>query len=921
MAAVPAGYEAFQSLRRKGVTLLCFLLASSMAIGITVYVDSYSVHEWDKSIDVGQIAIVVDGYNVESYVNGIQNIAGVTKAAELRNGFGSIRIGENENITFYEWGDILSPDDEFFDTFPDYINLQSGRFPQNTSEIAVIESLRMYNDIKIGDVLTIELDDNVQPATIVGFYSHEETPSSPFSWTVYSIAIVRPEVISNDQSRVLVDVERSGLSPFNPNAALLYLNGIDESIRLLDPQYIPGRGWGWYVQDRISSGIQSYSLWVQMLRIVQILRASSVIFLLVLLTFLAIRHNVNERRYEENMLTSRGAAKGDLEKVTTREVFILSLASCFVGIPLGLILSRVAIAATGFFTFNPVLAFTEPILVSLDSLIISAIVTIALPMLTLGGYRAVYSTKRNVDENRGRLAKMSRGLDIVRWDILIVALSGLFLGAMLSAGTAASSNIILAIIIPFLPLPLFLGISSLSMKALRYGANGFSKVMKRIVGDIPSSIGIRRLGKGASSAGAASMILVLAICLSWNSAIIDASIPATAQNQSRLSVGADLTFALDEYEYDTWNDFIANVTNHELVQSGTLVSEGNLFLSAGYEGRTNLLAVNPREYVSIGYDYLGNPLNESEISSLFENLENSPDGAIITSDVAIAYQFEVGDILRATTSLDEAPVSLTFRVIGITEALPDMPERYDYWYYPYDMIPYYYSYEVVGTDRILVNRDYLESQLTLYNTTNNYYCVRTTPNANASIIVEDIFSMGGQISVYQGIWESVSVNVHDYLNNTQYVMERSLDTMLTVLTIGTIVAGFTIYAVEGVRSRKREIALLRSIGASRRIVIMSLGAEMLVLMLFSMMLLVIYAPLFLTTTINLAGGSTTGYGDVYLIPIFPVIPWGTILTVLGFFLVSVAFFIIIIAALSSRINLAYTLNAAWAEAGPYGGDV
>ncbi|MBE0526417.1 MAG: ABC transporter permease, partial [Candidatus Thorarchaeota archaeon] len=375
------------------------------------------------------------------------------------------------------------------------------------------------------------------------------------------------------------------------------------------------------------------------------------------------------------------------------------------------------------------------------------------------------------------------------------------------------------------------------------------------------------------------------------------------------------------YEYDTWNDFITNVTNHELVQSGTLVSEGYFYLSVGYEGETDFLAVNPRDYVNIGYDYLGNPLNESNLSNLFENLENSPDGAILTSDIALAYEFEVGDVLRATTSLDEGAVPLTFRVIGITEALPDMPERYDYWYSPYDMYPYYYYSQIVGTHRILVNRDYLGSQMTLHNTTNNYYCVRTTPNANASIIAEDVFSLGGQIAVYQGIWEAVSENVHDYLNNTQYVMERSLDTMLTVLTIGTIVGGFTIYAVEGVRSRKREIALLRSIGASTRTVIMTLGAEMLVLMLFSMMLLAIYAPLFLTTTINLAGGSTTGYSDVYLVQIFPVIPWTTILTVLGFFVVTVAFFIIIIAALSSRINLAYTLNAAWAEAGPYGDDV
>jgi uncharacterized protein with PQ loop repeat len=96
---------------------------------------------------------------------------------------------------------------------------------------------------------------------------------------------------------------------------------------------------------------------------------------------------------------------------------------------------------------------------------------------------------------------------------------------------------------------------------------------------------------------------------------------------------------------------------------------------------------------------------------------------------------------------------------------------------------------------------------------------------------------------------------------------------------------------------------------------------MFVLMLFSMLLLLIYAPLFLNTTITMAGGSTAGSYDVYPVAIFPVIPWTTIFLVLGFFIVSVALFIIVIAVLSSRINLASTLNAAWAEAGPYGGDV
>lgn len=924
MAAEPAGYEAFHSIRRKGVTLLCFLLASTMAIGITVYVDSYSVHEWEKNIDVGDIPITVNGWTLEqSYVDDIREIGGVTKAAALRSGNGYLEKLENDTLILDMWGSLLTPDEEFYETFPNYINLEQGRMPENTSEIAIIYSTYTTNLIELGDVLELHLDDT-QNMIVVGFYSHEGEADSPYFYGYSSIGIVVPSVVSDNAAeiKILVDIDRTGLSAFNPTGTLQFLNGIDESIRLLDPAYDPVTPWSgnWYVQNRLSSGVNAYISWVQMLRIIEMFRASSVLFLLVLVNFLAIRHNVNERRYEENMLISRGAAKGDLEKATTREIFILAILSCFIGIPLGLLLSRVAIAATGFFIFNPTLIFSEPILVSLDSLIISAIVTIALPMLTLGGYRAIYSTKKSVDEDRGKLAKLSKGLGLIRWDVMIVVISGLLLLALTTGSTVTASNPLLSLILPIIPIPLFLGMASISMKALRWGANRLSKVMRRVVGDVPASIGIRRVGKGASSAGAAAMILVLAICLSWNSAIIDASMPVTAQNQSRLSVGSDLTFALDEYQYGSWDDFITNVTNHELVEASTIVSEANLYLSAGYGGGTNFLAVNPREYMNIGYDYLGNPLNASDLSLLLDNLETSPDGAIVTSDIAQSYSFEVGDILRAST-LEEDAIPLIFRIIGITDALPEVPERYSYWYGPIVFGPFGYQPRAVGTHRILVNREFLGSQLTLLNNSYNFLCVRTTPYANASAIVEDVFDGGGDIAVYENRWESVSQNVHDYVSDTQYVMERSLDTMLTVLTVGTIVGGFAIYAVEGVRARRREIALLRSVGASKRMIIMVQGAEMLVLMLVSMILLLIYAPLFLSTSINLAGGSTTGWTDVYLVSVFPVIPWITIFVVLGFFVVSVALFIFVIAALSSRINLASTLNAAWAEAGPYGDDM
>jgi len=145
--------------------------------------------------------------------------------------------------------------------------------------------------------------------------------------------------------------------------------------------------------------------------------------------------------------------------------------------------------------------------------------------------------------------------------------------------------------------------------------------------------------------------------------------------------------------------------------------------------------------------------------------------------------------------------------------------------------------------------------------------------------------------------------------------------MLTVLTIGTIMGAFAVYALEGVRARRREIALLRSNGADSGIIVKAQGAEMLVLMLFSLVVLLGYAPLYLTTSIGSSGTGMASWFAVYPVSIFPVVPWITIIAVLAFFIVSVVIFIGVVAVFGSRINLASTLNASWAEAAPYGGDV
>ncbi|MFW9927233.1 MAG: hypothetical protein ACFFDM_10760, partial [Candidatus Thorarchaeota archaeon] len=229
MAAVPAGYEAFHSMRRKGVTLLCFILASSMAMGITVYVDSYSVHEWDRNLDIGEIALIANGDDIQNYVEEIQAIDGVDRAATLRKGSGIIQFLVNDSWGVYPndiWGDIIAPSQEFMETFPEYITLEEGSFPtSNSSQIAIINLMARSYGLDIGDVLNFSSDwnwdDDFDQVEVIGIYSQSRGESYDYYYGYFeTIAVVLPAVITNIEYQVYIDIDRSRLTAFNAGGSL-----------------------------------------------------------------------------------------------------------------------------------------------------------------------------------------------------------------------------------------------------------------------------------------------------------------------------------------------------------------------------------------------------------------------------------------------------------------------------------------------------------------------------------------------------------------------------------------------------------------------------------------------------------------------------------------------------------------------------
>ncbi len=919
MAAVPVGYQAFHSLPRKAVTLLCFLLASAMVMGISVYVDSYSVNEWNNLIDVGPIAITVHGEGIDSQVENIRGIPGVEKAAALTNRQGSLFVGGGYDLREW-WGRLLSPTSEYLNTFPEVFNLEVGRFPNNASEIALARFTYEHLEVDIGSIVNLtvewgEFGPVGRPLTVVGIYAGSDyDPNEPYYYyydSISGIGVVHPDIVWEewDEVEVHVEIDRTSVTPFDARRSLAYVVSIEESIRALDPTYPSPNRWSRYwVSGRLSNAIMGFISWQFMMRLTQVLRAAGIVVLACMVIFLAIRHNINERRFESNMLISRGAARAKIESIEFRETVGLSILSSLVGLGVGAVVSRVAMTATGFFEFDFSLLWTEPFLITIESIGISVVIGIGLPIITFIVYRSVYSTRKSEEDKASKLARIAKGLTIIKWDALVAILTSLLLVALYMGGTAVQNDPILSLVLSVAPLALFLSVASLAIKGLRRGADLISRGLQRIVGEIPAMVGIRRIGKEASSAGPAALVLVLAMSLAWNNAVIGASMPLTKMNHARFAFGADVTFHLDEFALPDWDDFIENITNHELTQTGTLVSVAELYLSATWGGEVDAVAMNPLEYLEVGYDQFGQPLNESDISDMLKELQLTLAGAIISNDIAVEYEVSVGDTLRAATSVSGVSETMVFTIVGVAEGLSNnllQTTGHDYW-----------RYLAVGTETLWVNREYVESQIDLEQDASNVYCVRAIEGANDTILVEDVLQSGGDLVVGDD-WASVSNEVSEYLGMTTYQMDRAVDTMLTVVMIGIIFGAFTIYAVEGIRARKREIALLRAMGASSGLVVKAQGAEMLVLAIVSTGLLMGYGPLMIANT--LLTYRATYF--IFPIPIFAVIPWLTLLTIVVFFLVSILAFVLAIAFLSSRVCLSEALNASWAESGPYGGDV
>lgn len=911
MSVVYRNHNGFSIKRRLLVTLLCLTLATTLVASVTIYVDSASVKEWEDEIKFSKVSMMATGVGIENYITDISQIAGVNNVSNLETSHAS--IGRTNVIyEFHLSGNVYTLTDEFMSKFPNVFTLTEGRWPQNESEIALSDDIIRQIFLSSGWTVEYGFSQNTAFAnlTIVGTYTQSaEDIYSHYYLSAMGVVVKDLLNENNTITRTYINIDHSPINPFNANEGLSYISAISEKIKKLDPKYPEVALYSSFtIYDYISGGIREYLEWRDSVRENQIMRASGVIMIVLLLVIMGIQYNLENQMHTISFYRARGATPNRINLRIIREILLVACLSSLLGSLLAIFLSRFALASTGYLVLDISAFFSSPLLITSDSLILIFIASISLPLVTYLGIKISESGKSRIIEGSGKLGKISKTVAIIKWDFGILVISLIMLFAFYTSGASIQQNIIFSLVSPFLPVPIYIAVGSLVIKGLERGTMAFSRISSKFLGKIPASIGVRQIGKQAKSAGLVIMVLVLTVTLAWNNAITDVTLPQTRENHAKFALGGDIVFHLKKNSEIGWDEFVQNATETQGVVATSIVSIKRMYLSTGSSGSVNFIIINPTEYSQIGYSKFGDRLNQTDFNSVLTQLADNPTGAIITQDIAEEYQLSKGDMFKVFKTKEDVDY-FTFTILDIVDSLtqPLIPAS--------TYIPTSAGYSV-GLRKIWINQAYVSEKLDIIVDTYSYLTIATETDYNDTKIALNLLSTGGKYVVQTNDWDAVDLELDKLVFTTAYQMDRSVDTMLTITSAILAVGVIIVYMINDVKNRSREIAVLRAIGMETRSIVRIHIAEFLFLVVLSLILLLGYSPIFIANSLITSLSSYTSWQFKFPIPIFPIIPILTLITILSVFLIGLFIFTSLVIPIGLKANLSESLDSYWTVSGP-----
>ena len=918
--------------RRMAVTLLCLIVSGTIFTSFFVFIDSYSSYIWDYETDVGPASMMIVGSEGLEFKDAILALPHINKVSSLKLSMASVVAYPPEhNVTpassntgsENEYGYSLQPvpedelnktirvgviDDTFQDNFPSIINITIGRLPESDIEIAFSEYVANVFKVTAGDIVSYEHGVNsiyYSYLRLVGVYSQDEADKRSGHYYTLADAVIPESLMTNDsrEDYLFLGVE-SHHNQLMSSVEVNYLSDVEESIREIDPQYAVSHHTSFYIDDILAQGIVRYQTWLLSTRSQQVTRIEGFLFFAMVFAGFGVRYNIRHKKAEIEMLRARGSSPTRITVEFIRELSLLGILSTGIALVLGFIMSRIGLITVGFFQFSQLK--NGPFLIEFDSIVILIILSIGVP---LSLYSVLHNDSKAVTStsvDHGRLARMTRLLTLLRWDLSLSLISLLILLTTWGTSNLVAQSPVFTILAYGAPFTFFIGIAGLITRSLRTSAHWLSIKLGRSLGKLATGLGIRRVGSNASAAGVTVLIIALAISLAWNGAVLNVTLPNTILNQTKFAIGGDVSFRLEDDNRSLWSNLTYDVAENPIVEGLATVTTYGLSLSSDIQDLTEFVAIDPSQYADVGYDSLGEPLTESSLMPSLVSLGEFPTGIIITSDLARSYALSQGDALRAFRANGSDIETLTFNILAIVESLPDAlvgPNGYS--------PPPSSSSVSVGRGRIWMTAEYAETVFSQDSSLATVLCIRTHEGTNGDELVNEVLSsnLAGTVLGY-----AVASSISDQSSHQSlFIFDSTIDTILTIVVLSSIPVAFLIYYYEQLEDKRKESALLRAIGMELTQLHRYEMIETQSVILYGVLLVAVGVPVLIMTSLNIAIFKSAIAFKAFPSPIILSIPWIPLFFLIAYLFICASVVGFILSLLNSKYPIIEARRETWAD--------
>ena len=518
------------------------------------------------------------------------------------------------------------------------------------------------------------------------------------------------------------------------------------------------------------------------------------------------------------MMKSRGVSRGEVIKLYIEQSGVLSAAGIILGIPVGLVLCKLAASTNSFLVFSMKDTSSYGMVWQVIPYVIGAalVAMICMTLPVLGYSKLSIVQQKSMDKRQGVVMFWEKYF----LDILLMAVSVYLLYNYNHQKDMIATNVMIGKALDpviFVNASLFmLACGLLVLRCIHYLVK-FIYFLGRNKWSPAVYASFLQITRSFEKQGFISIFLVMTIAMGIFNSNMVRTINENETERITYNMGSDAVFQENwrmlKYKPDRdttlWvypePDFerFAGLKEQGICDSITRVIYDDMAeLSIGGKKQPNSLfmAINTKEFGETAT--LKDGLNDSHWYNALNALAKTSNGAIISRNMAKEYELEVGDTVSCSrispVNSDEMMGTMTCSIVAIVDAWPGFNG------YTYD---YNDEGELIEADRYLMVSNYAYA-VNVFSQTPYQVWARLAQDKGPEAISKYLEENQIEIEFDESIEESI-----DVLQNTPIIqITNGMYTLSFLVAIVLCLAGFLIYWITSIRQRELLFGIYRAMG-------------------------------------------------------------------------------------------------------------